>query len=618
MAADAAAKVTTEHLRRAAYLYVRQSTLRQVVENTTSTDRQYALRQRAVALGWPAEQVIVIDEDLGRSGASAEGRDGFQRLVADVGMGRAGLVLGLEVSRLARNNADWHRLLEICALTGTLILDEDGLYDPARSTTGWSSGLKGAMSEAELHLLKARLRGGQLTKARRGELVMPLPVGFVYDPAGRVVLDPDLGVQQAVRHLSRHLHAPARPAPPSRPSPTSTCCSRCGCAPAPTAASSAGIGWRITASCRCCTTPATRARFATGADVHGAAPTGRPATCCNPARTGSRSSPGRTPVISAGSSSSKTSAAWPPALRPKARPPCRPAPGRPCPAAGTGGLRPLRAAHDRALPAAGHDLTPIYICQRTGIQTATGTCQAIVGGGVDHAVSELLLATVSPMALEVALAVSDELAARAADADRLRRAQVERARHTAELARVATWPSTPTTAWSPPRWRPTGTKHYATTPARRRTTSAKPPRPRPSMPSNAPRSSPWPATSRPCGTTPPPRSGNESAWCGCCWPTSPSCAARPSPRTCASPAVPPAASPCPLHWPRRTCGAPQRRSSPRSTGSWTITPTPRRPKHSTAPGPPRAPASPSPPGSSATSAAATDSPPARTASKRAA
>jgi DNA invertase Pin-like site-specific DNA recombinase len=130
MAADAAAKVTAEHLRRAAYLYVRQSTLRQVVANTTSTDRQYALRERAVALGWPAEQVIVIDEDLGRSGASAAGRDGFQRLVADVGMGRAGIVLGLEVSRLARNNADWHRLLEICALTGTLILDEDGLYDP--------------------------------------------------------------------------------------------------------------------------------------------------------------------------------------------------------------------------------------------------------------------------------------------------------------------------------------------------------------------------------------------------------------------------------------------------------------------------------------------------------
>jgi DNA invertase Pin-like site-specific DNA recombinase len=319
MAADAAEKVTADHLRRAAYLYVRQSTLRQVVENTTSTDRQYALRQRAVALGWAAEQVIVIDEDLGRSGASAQGRDGFQRLVADVGMGRAGIVLGLEVSRLARNNADWHRLLEICALTQTLILDEDGLYDPCSFNDRLVLGLKGAMSEAELHLLKARLRGGQLAKARlrggqlakarRGELAIPLPVGFVHDPAGRWSWTPTRACSRPCATCFRPSNAPARPGPPSRPSPTSTCCSRCGCAPGPTAASSAGIGWPTTASCRCCTTPATRARSPMGAAARGAAPTGRPATCCNPARTGSRSSPTRTPAISAGSSSRTTSAA---------------------------------------------------------------------------------------------------------------------------------------------------------------------------------------------------------------------------------------------------------------------------------------------------------------------
>jgi hypothetical protein len=131
----AAERVTAEHLRRNAYLYVRQSTLRQVMENTTSTDRQYGLRQRAVALGWALDQITVIDEDLGRSGATAEGRDGFQRLVADAGMGKAGIVIGLEVSRLARNNADWHRLLEICALTETLI--------HATSTTGSFSASKG-------------------------------------------------------------------------------------------------------------------------------------------------------------------------------------------------------------------------------------------------------------------------------------------------------------------------------------------------------------------------------------------------------------------------------------------------------------------------------------------
>ncbi|MCY4628863.1 MAG: recombinase family protein, partial [Acidobacteria bacterium] len=162
-------KVTAAHLRRPAFLYVRQSTLRQVFENAESTRRQYALQERAVALGWPPDRVVVIDSDLGQSGASAD-REGFRRLVAEVGMGRAGIVLGLEVSRLARNSADWHRLLELCALTDTLILDEDGVYSPGDFNDRLLLGLKGTMSEAELHLLRARLRGGILNRARRGEL----------------------------------------------------------------------------------------------------------------------------------------------------------------------------------------------------------------------------------------------------------------------------------------------------------------------------------------------------------------------------------------------------------------------------------------------------------------
>jgi DNA invertase Pin-like site-specific DNA recombinase len=137
-----ALKVTSRHLQRQAYLYVRQSTLQQVFENTESTARQYALRDRAAALGWEASQIVVIDQDLGQSGASAADRAGFQRLVADVGLGRVGLVLGLEVSRLARSSSDWHHLLEICALTGTLILDEDGLYDPATFNDRLLLGLK--------------------------------------------------------------------------------------------------------------------------------------------------------------------------------------------------------------------------------------------------------------------------------------------------------------------------------------------------------------------------------------------------------------------------------------------------------------------------------------------
>ncbi|MFP3559658.1 recombinase family protein, partial [Paraburkholderia sp. SIMBA_049] len=157
-------------MKRNAYLYIRQSTLRQVFENTESSKRQYALRQRAVALGWSEDRIIVIDSDLGQSGASSADREGFQRLVAEVGVGHAGIVLGLEVSRLARNSTDWHRLLEICAITDTLILDEDGVYDPAHFNDRLLLGLKGTMSEAELHVLRARLQGGILSKARRGEL----------------------------------------------------------------------------------------------------------------------------------------------------------------------------------------------------------------------------------------------------------------------------------------------------------------------------------------------------------------------------------------------------------------------------------------------------------------
>ena len=194
-------KVAPSHLQRDAYLYVRQSTLRQVVENTESTQRQYALRERAIALGWPIERVLVIDNDQGQSGATAADREGFQHLVAEVSLGNAGIVLGLEVSRLARNNSDWHRLLEICALTDTLILDEDGLYNPGQFNDRLLLGLKGTISEAELHVLGARLRGGILSKARRGELKTPVPVGLVHDAQDRVVLDPDRQVQDALRAL---------------------------------------------------------------------------------------------------------------------------------------------------------------------------------------------------------------------------------------------------------------------------------------------------------------------------------------------------------------------------------------------------------------------------------
>lgn len=196
-----AMKVKASHVERATYIYVRQSTMHQVVQNTESSERQYGLQQRAVALGWPVERVYIIDSDVGQSGASAADRAGFQELVTEVSLGRAGLVAGLEVSRLARNSADWQRLLELCALTDTLILDEDGLYNCNDFNDRMLLGLKGTLSEAELHFLRVRLQGGIQNKARRGELVMALPVGLVYDEESKVRLDPDQQVQRAVRLL---------------------------------------------------------------------------------------------------------------------------------------------------------------------------------------------------------------------------------------------------------------------------------------------------------------------------------------------------------------------------------------------------------------------------------
>ena len=185
------------------YVYVRQSTLLQVRVHTESLARQYDLRQRATALGWPAHQVVVIDEDLGRSGASAAGRSGFSELVADVGLGKVGIILALEVSRLARSNADWYRLLDLCALTDTLIAGADGIYHPATYNDRLILGLKGTLSEAELHLIRSRLTEGLRHKAARGELKQGLPVGLDYDQDNQVILTPDEAVAEAIAVVYR-------------------------------------------------------------------------------------------------------------------------------------------------------------------------------------------------------------------------------------------------------------------------------------------------------------------------------------------------------------------------------------------------------------------------------
>src|SRR6266516_1609584 len=193
-------KIKPIHTQRSAFVYIRQSTPSQVEHHRESTARQYALVQRACDLGWPKEQVLVVDEDLGVSGASVVNRAGFTRMTSEVALGRVGIILGLEVSRLARNNADWYRLLDLCVITDTLIGDSDGVYHPALFNDRLVLGLKGTMSEAELHILRARLDGGIRNKAARGELRRGLPVGFVWgDADGEVRFHPDEAVVNTIR-----------------------------------------------------------------------------------------------------------------------------------------------------------------------------------------------------------------------------------------------------------------------------------------------------------------------------------------------------------------------------------------------------------------------------------
>ncbi len=212
-------RVTTAHRAKLAYIYVRQSTAGQVRQHQESTELQYRLVDRAICFGWPKDRVEVIDDDLGKSGASSEGRGGFQRLIAEIGLGKAGLVLSLNASRLARNNHDWHRLLELCSLFGVLIADGERLYDPCAYHDRLLLGLSGIMSEAELHQIKVRLHQGERQKAARGELRLPLPAGFTYTRDGRVVRNPDEEVQarllllfakfgelRSARSVMRYLH----------------------------------------------------------------------------------------------------------------------------------------------------------------------------------------------------------------------------------------------------------------------------------------------------------------------------------------------------------------------------------------------------------------------------
>jgi len=436
MSHEAHPKITSSHLDRRAYLYVRQSSLRQVVENTESTQRQYALRQRAVALGWPNESVIVIDCDLGQSGASAVERAGFQQLVAEVGMGRAGIVLGLEVSRLARNSTDWHRLLEICALTDTLILDEDGVYDPAHFNDRLLLGLKGTMSEAELHVMRARLRGGLLNKARRGELRCSLPVGLAYDAVGRVVLDPDKQVQETVRLLfetfarTGAVHATIKHFRkqgllfPTRPAG---------------GAHKGELVWAPLSLSRA--TDALHNPWYAGAYVYGR---GRWRKLPHGRVRHERLPQDQWQVLirdaHPGYISWKRYQSIQEQLRASAKAIGfeRHGPPREGPALLQGrvvcGLCGSRM-HVHYNTRRGEELITSYVCTGRGRLFGDPLCQSMVGTEIDVSIGNLLLEVVTPMALELALAVQQEIAARLDEADRLRHRQVERAQYEAERAR---------------------------------------------------------------------------------------------------------------------------------------------------------------------------------------
>lgn len=432
----AASKVTATQLSRAALLYVRQSTLKQVIHNAESAHRQYDLRSRAIALGWTDEQISVIDVDQGRSGASAADREGFQHLVAEVSLGRAGIVLGLECSRLARNSADWHQLLELCGMTGTLICDEDGLYDPRQFNDRLLLGMKGQMSEAELHFIKARLRGGVLSKARRGELITPLPVGLVYDAADHVVLDPDTAVQQALRHLFdtftatgsasacvkafrkadvlfpwRHLKGPRK----------------------------GELDWkplRHHVVLRVMHNPRYAGAFTYGRYRHQKLSSGKWSSTRLPREEWISfmpdAHPGYVTLEQFEANQARLAANAAAHGRDRASGPPREGPAllQGIIVCGRCGQRMTVRYHHRRGQA-----FPTYMCQRDGIDNGQRVCAVIPGADLDERIGQLLIDTLSPLAVEAALAVAAELEQRSAEADRMRAAHVERARYHADLAR---------------------------------------------------------------------------------------------------------------------------------------------------------------------------------------
>ncbi len=437
MSRQANQKVTASHLKRQAYCYVRQSTLKQVFYNTESTKRQYALRERAVALGWPVVQIVTVDSDLGETATSVADRQGFQKLMTEVSLGRVGLVMGLEVSRLARNNADWSRLLEICAITDTLILDEEGIYDPTDFNDRLLLNMKGTFSEVELHVLRSRLRGGILSKARRGELKTRLPTGFVYDHNDKIMIDPDQQVQQSIRlffdMFQRTGAAFATVKAFAKDDVKFPCRIHLG-------PDKGQLKWQRLTSSRALVI-LKNPRYA-GAYYYGRQRSRKTVdgstTYYKVPRDEWRvlikdAHPGyitwdqyeenlrriRQNAVAYNVVDRKT---------PPREGPCLLQGLAIC---GKCGQRmTIRYKYQKK-----GRIDPVYLCQRHRIERWESSCQYIPGGTIDEAISKLLLESVTPLTLDLALQVQKELETRFNEADNLRKQQVKRAEYEAHLAR---------------------------------------------------------------------------------------------------------------------------------------------------------------------------------------
>jgi DNA invertase Pin-like site-specific DNA recombinase len=404
--------------------------------NQESTKRQYALKEKAVALGWTIDQITVIDQDQGQSGAQTTLREGFQYLVSQVSLAKAGIVMGLEVSRLARNSSDWHRLLELCALTNTLILDEDGIYNPCDFNDRLVLGLKGTMSEAELHMIKARLRGGTLSKAKRGELKVPLPIGFVYNEKKEIVLDPDKQIQDLILQLFH-------------------CFERAGSACAVVKIFEQK-GWLF---------PQKLVRGINKGDVlwgkithtrvlqilhnphyAGIFAFGRRQTQYSHC---GKKSPRVMPkedwhVFIVNAHAAYITAEQYEKNQQQLK----------------NNIQPFASGRDKGPPREGNALlqgillcgycgqrmtiryhmkkgkpSPDYICQKEGIKHGQPRCQSIVGEHIDKAIGETIISMMSPMTLEICIAVQKELEQRWQESDKLWEQQLERARYESELAK---------------------------------------------------------------------------------------------------------------------------------------------------------------------------------------